>query len=187
MVVVRHCRGEFLPKTLEGLAMLGVCERRVGHAFELLFEDRLVILQDRIEKFVKGAVVAECERKKSVFDFCRDFMPLEELRNVEEISRMLSVERGAELAAVEFGTRKNGHLRHSEESLCRMTVGELACRKDRSAQDVVRLDFDDGVLMGADDFANGVWSDEPLLSQRLYAGGLPLRKKVCDVQIGGAA
>ena len=166
-VVVRHGRDEFLPKALEGLAMLGVCERRVGHAFELLFEDRLVILQDRIEKFVKGAVVAERERKESVFDFVRDFIPLEELRDVEEVSRMLPVERGAELAAVEFGTRKNGHLRYAEELLRRRAVGELACREDRSAQDVVRLDLDDGVLTGADDLASGVWSDEAILNAEM--------------------
>ena len=66
-------------------------EGRIRHSGELLVEDVLVILQRRIEKFVKRTVVSECQCEEPRLDLARNRAGLVELCDVEEIARMLPV------------------------------------------------------------------------------------------------
>ena len=85
----------------ERVLVLLIGEGRIGHAGELLVEDVLVILQRRIEKFVERTVVTEGQGEEPRLDFVRDYACLVELRHIEEIPRMLPVQRRAKLPAVQ--------------------------------------------------------------------------------------
>ena len=92
-------------------------EGGIGHAGELLVEDVLVILQRRIEKLVKRAVMAESQGEEPRPDFVRDRACLVELRHVEEIPRMLPVQRRAKFPAVQFRPGKDVDFGLAEKGL----------------------------------------------------------------------
>ena len=87
-------------ETDEHVLVLLIGEGSVGHAGELLVEDVLVVLKRWIEKLVERAVVTEGQSEEPRLDFIRDRACLVELRHVEEIPRMLPVQRRAKLPAI---------------------------------------------------------------------------------------
>ena len=105
-----------------GLVLL-IGEGCIGHAGELLVEDVLVVLQRRIEKFVERTVVTEGQGEKPRFDFIRDRARLVELRHIEEVARMLSVQRRAKLPAVQLRTGKDIDFGLAEECLSSWACG----------------------------------------------------------------
>ena len=186
-VAVRYGRNKLLSQPTKCLAMLGVGERHIRHTDELLLENRLAVLQNRVKEFVQGPVVAERKREKSVFDFFRDFVPTEELRDIEEVPRVLAIQRGAELASVEFGARENGHLRQAEKPLRDWAVGKAAHGEYRSAQNIVRLDLDDGVPGEAEYFSRGIRADKAVLDAKMRKPPRNAQKRVANVANGRLA
>ena len=81
----------------------------VGHSGELPVEDVLVVLQRRIEKLVERTVVSEGQGEESRLDLVGYRTGLVELRDIEEIARMLPVQCRAELPAVKFRAGKDVH------------------------------------------------------------------------------
>ena len=84
-------------------------EGRIRHSVELLVEDVLVVLQRRIEKLVERTVVSEGQGEESRLDLVGYRAGLVELRDIEEIARMLPVQRRTELPAVKFRAGKDIH------------------------------------------------------------------------------
>ena len=84
---------------------------------ELLVEDVLVVLQRRIEKLVERTVVTEGQGEKPRLDFVRDRACLVELRHIEEIPRMLPIQRRAKLPAIQLRTGKDIDFGLAEECL----------------------------------------------------------------------
>ena len=65
----------------------------------------------RSEEFVQGPVVAQRKREEPVFHVAHGATAFEKPRHVEEVPRMLPVQRRAELAAIQFFTGQDGHFR----------------------------------------------------------------------------
>ena len=82
-------------------------EGRIRHSGELLVEDVLMGLQRRIQKLMERTVMSEGQGEESRLDLVGYRAGLVELRDVEEIARMLPVQRCAELPAVKFRAGKD--------------------------------------------------------------------------------
>lgn len=101
-------------------------EGRIRHSGELLVEDVLMGLQRRIQKLMERTVVSEGQGEESRLDLVGYRAGLVELRDVEEIARMLPVQRCAELPAVKFRAGKDVSLtpiEGGEKSRCRQLDG----------------------------------------------------------------
>lgn len=107
----------------ECVLVLLIGEGGIGHAGKLLVEDVLVVLKRRIEKLMERAVVAESQGEEPRLDFVRDRACLVELRHVEEIPRMLPVQRRAKLSAVQFRAGKDVDFRLAEKGLSSRACG----------------------------------------------------------------
>ena len=107
----------------ECVLVLLIGEGGIGHAGELLVEDVLVVLERWIEKLVEGAVVSESQGEEPRLDFVRDRACLVELCHVEEIPRMLPVQRRAKLSAVQFRAGKDVDFRLAEKGLSSRACG----------------------------------------------------------------
>ena len=138
LVVVRQRAEEFLVEADERVPVFLIGEGRIGHAGELLVEDVLVVLQRRIEKFVERTVVSEGQGEEPRLDLFGYRTGLVELRNVEEIARMLPVQRRTELPAVKFRAGKDIDLGRAKEFLRSRTCRQLSHVEDRSSQDVIK-------------------------------------------------
>ena len=123
--------------------MLVIRERNVAHAGELRGERFRLVEHVRREYLVQRTVVSERQCDKAAFHVIDSPAPAEELRHVEEIARMLPVQRRTALAAVQLGTREDLHFRGSPDEFGHLgREFDLPSRIDRAAQYEIGFNLD---------------------------------------------
>jgi len=139
---VREFRLELRDQPLPGADERLVFHMLLCHRGELGVEDLPQVLAGGIEDFVHRTVVADELDQESLPDFRCHPSVVQQMLDVEEVARMLAVQRRAYLAAEELRLRDGPRLDRDLEDVAR-PLGELARRRriHGAPHDGVRLDL----------------------------------------------
>ena len=130
----------------ERMNMIFIGERLEGHAFELSLERSALVLSARADQFSDRAPVAYKRRDETVTNLIDDALYVQQTLHVEQIARMLPVQRGTNLAAKELAVRETARFDESLKSLLHTVgAGKIAERKEMAAQGGIHLDLDLGL------------------------------------------
>lgn len=131
-----------LPRGEQGVERFG----RDGHADELVIILRGYVEAMRTEQFVRRARMADEIDQEGAEQIVVDPLSGEEMVNVEQAARMLTIERGRRLARGEVGQRDDLHLGEAEAVFDARADGPHRWREDCAPQHGRDFHLDGGAV-----------------------------------------